>query len=162
LFFVIGLKDYYTGEIARDGFKAGRFTTYKSDFERTMIVVEGDGIDEETGLPYVKSGGAIDVKIWPSKYGVFSGAQVIKTQSGLRKAGDLCSRGGSLDFCSNTYRCLEEDPDNCVTGFKCYGGKIIESYRIGEWVPGSYSVKVCEATDGCNECDAVFSEFLVV
>ena len=87
---------------------------------------------------------------------MFTGAQMENALSGLRIAGGgHGSRGGSQSFCSNSYTCIEKDPQLCPkrSSFKCYGDKEGSFVVPSTTRPGEYRVTVCDATYDLNACE---------
>lgn len=120
----------------------GSTAKHRSDLEKTKLVVSPK---------IINAGGMINVEIYPSKTGVFTGLAVY-SEGGARKYGGLCDNQASADFCSNTYQCIDKDQARCTPGPKCYGAKKMSIRTSQNWKSGIYTVKVCNGPSDCQKC----------
>ena len=150
LVLINGLSDFITGSYTYNP-EIGT-STPKSGLEKAEI---------EISPRVVKAGEIITVDVYPGNEGVFTGLAVYSS-GGKRKYGGLCENQGTADFCSKTYECIDDLPERCNTGTKCFGAKKVKIRTSQNWASGKYVVKVCEAIDECWKCKSpVLASFYV-
>ncbi len=157
------LTGQYTTRTDSSGALLGQHLNYHPEREITTIEISSDEFNKD-GVPIIKRGESFEAVIKPWKGGVFTGYQIENAVSGLKFTGNHCLRGGDGDFCSNSYKCVDEDPNNCkIVGSKCYGDKLINIRVPEDQKVGRYAVTVCEDRNNeCFVCDPELREEFII
>lgn len=144
---LLSLAEFITGNLSlefKKNLQMGSAVDLRSNLEHTKIEINPQS---------VQAGEVVTIDIYPGKEGIFTGL-AIYSSGGKRKYGNLCSQQSSADICSETYVCIDSNPDRCNSGPKCYGAKRIKVRTSQNWAPGTYTAKICEAVDECWKCNS--------